>query len=96
MTDPSAPQLLLDLDVIPDEVVAQHFSEFEVRRVDKMAVGQERYGDRAFLGIDQIDMAMDELTDFANYVAMMYVKLALIRDFLVEHNVPLGRKLVVK
>jgi hypothetical protein len=58
-----------------------------------MAVGQERYGDKAFLGIDQIDMAMDELVDFANYAAMMYVKLGIIRDWLVAHNVPVGRKL---
>jgi hypothetical protein len=93
MTDAPAPQLELDLDVVPDEVVRRHFSEFEVRRIDKMAVGQDRYGDRAFLGIDQIDMAMDELTDFANYAAMMYVKLGIIREFLVKHNVPLGRKL---
>jgi len=96
MTDDVAPapeQLELDLEGVPEEVIAHHASIFEVARVDKMAVGQERYGNRAFLGIDQIDMAMDELVDFSNYAAMMYVKLGIIRDWLVASNFPLGRKL---
>ena len=99
MTDNVAPapeQLELDLDNVPDDTVGKHFSMFEVARVDKMAVGQTRYGDRAFLGIDQIDMAMDELVDFSNYAAMMYVKLGIIRDWLIANQFPIGRKLGAK
>jgi len=99
MTEDVAPapeQLELDLEVVPEEVITHHASRFEVARVDKMAVGQERYGHNAFLGIDQIDMAMDELVDFTNYAAMMYVKLGIIRDWLVANQFPIGRKLGAK
>lgn len=86
----SPEQLVLDLEVVPDEELERWAAVFEVALVDKMAVGAERYGARAYLGVDQLDMAMDELVDFGNYVKMMYVKLGLIRDFLTKHNVPLG------
>jgi len=39
---------------------------------------------------------MDELVDFSNYAAMMYVKLGIIRDWLVANQFPIGRKLGAK
>lgn len=83
-------QLVLDLDLVPESEIKKFHAQYEVAKVDKMAVGAQRYGAEAFLGIDQIDMAMDELVDFGNYCAMMYVKLGIMRDFLIKNNIPLG------
>jgi len=59
--------------------------EFVARCQERLAIGQERYGEMAFLGVDTIEEAMQEVLDLSNYARFTYIKLYLLHRAATHH-----------
>lgn len=46
---------------------------------ERHEAGAEKYGDFGFVGVDTIEMALEEVADLANYARYTWVKLWLLR-----------------
>jgi hypothetical protein len=62
-----------------DETIDQLRVEFDQQRVARLVMGEEQYGRTAFLNVDTLDMALEEVVDLANYAMMTFVKIRLLQ-----------------
>jgi hypothetical protein len=61
-----------------DEVIQGLSDEFDEVTRERHARGAEHYGPVKFLEVDTVQMALEELADFANYARYLYIKLRLL------------------
>jgi len=75
-------QVRADLARLVEE--ANHHLDREMIR--KEQVGAEKYGELAFLGNATVEMAMDEIVDWMNYMRFTYIKLFIMNKMLKRMN----------
>lgn len=54
--------------------------EFDARTQERHLMGEKKYGAGTWLGIDTIEMAIEEVLDLANYIRFSYIKLRMLQD----------------
>lgn len=61
------------------ELIESFSEEFDEMCAARHTTGQQKYGAFTFLEKDMIDEALAEITDFANYMRYMFIKLRLLQ-----------------
>lgn len=54
--------------------------QFEAQRAERLAMGEEEYGEYNFLSANVIEMAKEEVIDLANYAQFIYYKLCMLEE----------------
>lgn len=54
--------------------------EFDRRCQERHEMGEKKYGPGTWLTIDNLEMAIEEVIDLANYVRFTYVKLRMLQE----------------
>jgi hypothetical protein len=68
--------------VITPEELAKYAAEFDEVCVSRHEMGAEKYGPVNFLGIDSVEMMIEEVCDLANYARYTYIKLRILQESL--------------
>jgi hypothetical protein len=58
--------------------------EFDKRCLERHVLGEEKYGAGTWMGIDTLEMAIEEVIDLANYTRFTYIKLRLLQANMAE------------
>lgn len=61
------------------QVLSEEFDELCQKRYN---MGEQKYGAGTWLGVDNAEMAIEELIDMANYLRFMFVRLRLVQETL--------------
>lgn len=62
-------------------LVADLSEDFDTECQNRHDMGQKKYGPAKFLEVNSIQMAIEEIVDFANYARYTYIKLRLIEMY---------------
>jgi len=68
------------------ELLQKADEEFVARCQERLAKGQEKYGEMAFLSTDTLEEAMQEVLDLANYARFTFIKLYLLKRAATKHS----------
>lgn len=64
-----------------DPVVLQQLSnEFDAICMERHLMGAEKYGEGTYLGVDTLQMALEEIADLANYARYTFIKIRLMQE----------------
>jgi hypothetical protein len=62
------------------EKLNKYGQEFDERTFERHEMGAQKYGPIAFLDVDSLEMAIEEVLDLSNYVRYTYIKLRMLQD----------------
>lgn len=64
------------------ELLAKADQAFLTESQARLSKGEEQYGALAFLSVDTLEEAMQEVLDLANYARFTYIKLFLLQEYI--------------
>lgn len=64
------------------ELLQKLSNEFDERCQERHDMGEKKYGAGTWLGVDTLEMAIEEVIDLSNYVRFSYVRLRLLQEAL--------------